>query len=327
MIEPFGQVSHRTQLRRLRAAAEAVLPEYALAGATLRLVQHDFNATFRVDHPTGRFALRINTNSPHGPAAVAAEAAWVEAVRRDTELTVPAPRRTSAGALSAGAAIAGLDGLRGVAVYSWLDGPDLGERASLRRLRALGRAVAMLHEHTATWQHPNPDARRRYDSILLDEPDHMTGNSRIPDAAQTLLGEVQGALQRIINPMLDGPFQLIHGDVHLWNTKWVDGSIAVFDFDDCGWGLPLQDLSISCYYVQDRAGGQDAILEGYQDHRGLPGHTEEQFQALLAARNLLLMNSILPAVNAGMDDFFPGYLDRTVKRLRRWRDTGQFEMS
>lgn len=326
MTTAFADVARRTQLGRLRRAAERVLTGYGMEGATLRLVLHEFNATYRVDHGGQRFALRINTNSPHGVDAVHAEATWVDAIRSDTELLVPEPIRTTAGALSTAVEVDGLDGERGAVLYRWLDGPDLGEQVSLQRFREVGRATAILHGHTERWTHPDAEARPNLASVFLDEPDHIAGDPRIDDHAAAVLAAARDELERVLAPVYAGPRQLIHADLHVWNTKWVDGRIAVLDFDDCGYGSALQDLSISAYYLHERPGTTDALLDGYADIRPVPEHTPEQFTALVASRNLLLLNSILPHVTAGMDDFLPGYLERTVARLRGWLDTGRFEL-
>ena len=323
---PFADLSRRGQMRRLRAAADRVLAAYGLDEAVLRLVNHDFNATYRVDHEGERYALRINTNSPHGVAAVEAEAVWVDALAADTDLVVPQPVRTTEGDLAAGIEITGLEGERGAVLYRWLDGPDLGEQASLRRLRAVGRATALLHQHTEQWQHPRGDDRPTMASIFMDEPNLIAGDARISDDAHEVLAAAEREMRRHLDPLFAQPRQLIHGDLHVWNTKWVDGRLAIIDFDDCGFGVPLQDLAISSYYVRDRAGAQAAILDGYEQVRPLPAHTDEQFEALVASRNLLLLNSIMPHVTAGMDDFLPGYVERTVTRMSGWLDTGVFDV-
>ena len=146
----FAALSRRSQLQRLRSAAERVLAEYGIADADLRLKQLDFNATYRIDSSKGRFALRINVNSPHGAEAVAAEAAWVEALAADTDLQVPLPARTADGAPATTARVDGLDRDLGAVLYSWLPGRDVGEEAPRVRLRVLGAAMATMHEHTRT---------------------------------------------------------------------------------------------------------------------------------------------------------------------------------
>ncbi len=322
----FADLGRRGQIRRLRASAGRVLADYGMDGAALRLVNHDFNATYRVDHERGRFALRINTNSPRGVEQVRAEATWVEALADDTDLLVPRPVRTTAGDLAADAVIEGLEGERGAVLYHWLDGPDLGERASLRRLREVGRATAVLHEHTRRWALPDPEVRPGMASVFMDEPDFIDGDPRIGDADRVVLTAALAEMERVLAPVFAAAPQLIHGDLHVWNTKWVDGRLAILDFDDCGFGVPLQDLAITAYYLRDRAGAEEAVLTGYEDVSPLPAHTAAQFEALVAGRNLLLLNSLMPHVTAGTDDFLPGYVERTVRRLRGWLDTGRFEL-
>ena len=69
----YANVSRRTQVERMRAAARRALAEYGLEEAELRLLCHEFNTTFRVTTADGqRAALRMNVNSGHGVEAVAA---------------------------------------------------------------------------------------------------------------------------------------------------------------------------------------------------------------------------------------------------------------
>ena len=326
MTVAFGQLSRRTQLDRLRAAAHRALKRFDLVGADLRLVNHDFNATYRVDHPSGRFALRINTNSRNKVGAARAEATWVEAIANDTDLLVARPMRSSDGDLAIATTIDGIEDECAAVLYCWLDGPDLGERASLRRLHEVGRATALLHEHATHWNHPNPSSRPQIASIFMDETELIVGDPRIQRADMAVLAAARAAMEERLAPVFASPALLIHGDLHIWNTKWVDGRLAIIDFDDCGFGVALQDLAISAYYLRDRPGAEEALLAGYETHRPLPPHTREQFEALVASRNLLLLNSLMPHVTAGVDEFVPSYIERTVHRLRGWLDTGTFEM-
>lgn len=323
----FAALSRRSQLQRLRSSAERVLAEYGIADADLRLKQLDFNATYRIDSSKGRFALRINVNSPHGAEAVAAEAAWVEALAADTDLQVPLPARTADGAPATTARVDGLDRDLGAVLYSWLPGRDVGEEAPRVRLRALGAAMATMHEHTRTWSNPLTDARPRLTGVWMDEPDRITGDERwiTKKARKPILAALEQVTE-ITAPLWRRKRQLIHGDLHIWNAKWHEGRLSVFDFDDCGHGLPLQDLAITSYYLRDDDGAEAAVREGYESVRALPQHTDEQFEALLVARNLLLLNSVLESVTADMADFLPGYVEKTAGRLNGYLKTGRLEL-
>jgi hypothetical protein len=88
------------------------------------------------------------------------------------------------------------------------------------------------------------------------------------------------------------------------------------------------DLAISTFYL--RSGDpevEDALRAGYREVRDLPDVTDEQFEALVAARQLLLANSLLSSSTASLRADAADYLDVTVHRLRGWLDTGRFERS
>ncbi|MEM8713839.1 MAG: phosphotransferase, partial [Planctomycetota bacterium] len=315
----FAELSRRSQIQRLRAAADRVLADYGITDAELRLKQWDFNATYRVDTGGHRFALRINVNSPHGAEAVTAEAAWVEAIATDTDLRVPRPIRTRDGDVAATARVDGLDRDLGAVLYSWLPGRDVGEEAPRVRLRAMGAAMATLHDHTRSWSHPSTAARPRLTGVWMDETDRVTTEERwIPKKARGPIHDAVDQIAELTAPLWRRKRQLIHGDLHIWNAKWHEGRLSLFDFDDCGHGLALQDLAITSYYLRDDEGAEAALRDGYTSVRALPEHTDEQFEALLAGRNLLLLNSVLESVNADMADFLPGYVEKTAGRMKAY---------
>jgi Ser/Thr protein kinase RdoA (MazF antagonist) len=118
---------------------------------------------------------------------------------------------------------------------------------------------------------------------------------------------------------------VLHADLHGGNLKWHRGRLAVFDLDDAGFGVPALDLAISTFYLRAGAPGVEAALrQGYAEVRDLPDVSDEQFEALVAARQLLLANSLLSSSTASLRAEATDYLDVTVQRLRGWRDTGRF---
>ena len=77
----FEDLSTAAQVARIRRTAFAALADYPLEVARLRLLNHGFNTTYRVDTTDGRrFALRINVNSRRSPQNLAAEVAWLTAL-------------------------------------------------------------------------------------------------------------------------------------------------------------------------------------------------------------------------------------------------------
>ena len=63
---------------------------------------------------------------------------------------------------------------------------------------------------------------------------------------------------------------------------------------------------------------------GYATVRPLPAVTDEQFEAMVAGRNLLLVNDVIEQPNADTQAMTPAYVAASVRRLRHWLDTGRY---
>lgn len=323
----YAAATRRTQVRRMREAAMRALTDYGVGDAELRLVVHEFNTTFKITTADGRqAALRINVNSKHDARAVAAEAEWVRAVGAETSVTVPVLIPTLDGRPATTTQCRGLDHPLPVVLYGWLDGRNLGDNPSMRQLEALGAAMAQLHDHTNRWPEKRIGDRPEIGRPLMGEPDLTTDDRRLTASQRSVVADARTMIDELTRPVFAGRQQLIHGDLHTWNARWQAGRLSVFDFDDCGRGVPLQDLAIAAYYQRERPDREAALLRGYERIRPLPRHDPAQYEALVAERNILLLISVLESNNADMRDFLPGYAKRSASRLRRYLKTGRFEL-
>lgn len=322
----FADLTERAQVHRLRRTAREALSQFGVDAVGLALLEHGFNTSFRVDTSDGRrFALRISVNSHFGPDHVVAEVAWLEALARETDLWVPVPQRTAAGELLARVHQPDLDRELSAVLMSWLPGRDVGEAITTLKLRATGAAMATLHQHGRTWRLPPGGALPNVAAVLMELPPHeLLDHPTFASAERALLQQAFDRCHEVLAPVFAAPVQPIHGDLHLWNTKWFRGRLSVFDFDDAGIGVPLQDLAIARYYLGDDAAQEDALFEGYASVLPVPRHTGEQFQALLAARNIVLLHTVLETTNPEFAAMVPRYVPNTIKKLQAWLDTGVY---
>lgn len=323
----FEDRSVRGQVARLRPLAVEVLRRYSIDVAALRLLNHGFNTTFRVDTTDGRrFALRLNVNSRRTDSFIGAEMAWLAALAEETDLWVPVPQRTHDGALLTHVHSPDLDRHLPAALFSWLPGRDLGDDASDVQMRAVGRATAALHAHGERWQPPPGTSLPPIDTVLMDLP-YQLGHDHplLSSADHQLIDEAFERVQRQYDALFAGvDRQPLHADLHVWNLKWHRGRLAVFDFDDSGIGVPAQDLAISAYYLRDNAAQEAALLEGYQELRSLPPFTSEQYEAMVASRNLVLLNDVVTTTNAEFLAILPRYVPNSIIKLRAYLETGVF---
>ncbi|MBA2558193.1 MAG: phosphotransferase, partial [Chloroflexi bacterium] len=62
----------------------------------------------------------------------------------------------------------------------------------------------------------------------------------------------------------------LNADPHGGNLRWADDMLAVFDFDDCGLGVPALDLAITTSYLPHRQRGAGAGPAGWLRRGGTP---------------------------------------------------------
>lgn len=323
----FTDLSQRAQVARLRPVALDALTAYPFTVRRVRLLNHGFNTTFRVDTDAGlAYALRINVNSRRSPQQIGAEMAWLAALARDTELHVPVPQPTRGGHLMQEIWSPALERALPVALFSWLPGPNLGEQATPAQLREVGRAAATLHAHAQAWALPERTALSSLRDPLMDTPNRLSREHDLltrerREVVTEALARVESALARVYAQ--DTP-RVLHADLHPWNLKWHRGRLSIFDFDDSGVGVPMQDLAISAYYLRPKDELEAALLEGYAAVAPLPTYAQADYEAILAGRNLVLLNDLLENTTAELRALLPRYVPNSVTKLRHFLETGMF---
>lgn len=325
--EQFEVLSARSQVMRLRAAAFAALQAYPLTVARLRVVYHGYNTTFRVDTTDQRtFALRINVNSHKTDSELRAEMAWIDALSRETEVSVPVPQRTRQGRLTTAVWLPSLGRSLPAALFAWLRGPNVETGAAPAHLRAAGQAMADMHTHAEGWSLPADASLPASDDLFMHGTQYLQAeHPLLTPNRRTLLQRVIPAVQTQFREVFASSTpHVLHADLHLGNMKWYRGRLSVFDFDDCVIGVPTHDLGVSTYYLRPRQELVDALFEGYASRRSLPDIASEQFEALLAGRNVLLLNELLGTASADFQAMLPTYVANAELKLRHFLDTGQY---
>lgn len=323
----YLELSDADQAQALRPVALAAAAIFGLEVHRLEVVLHAYNTTYSLHTPGGeRFAMRINTNSHSTPAEVVTQQQWLRAIAQESDVVVPHVLATPAGQWCARVDSAALERPVLVTVAGWLEGPDVVE-PDLEQAGALGRAMAQLHAQARAWQLPADAAMPVFDTPLfgdVDLLDSAPGLSTEQRAVLTRSRELtEGAYRRLYAG--EPPLIPLHADLHGGNLKWHEGQLAVFDFDDCGLGLPVLDLAISAFYLRGSTpAAEEALREGYAHVAPLPEVLQEEFEALVAGRQLLLANAILNSSTKEQREMAATYVPLSIQRLQHWLTTGHF---
>jgi len=310
----FAAMTVEEQVASLDDCLAEILGQYELGDYETESINHEYNSTFKVTAGSGeKFALRINVNSSRTPENLNAEIFWITAIQ---SVIVPKPiLNFQGGAVSHGWHAATERTLAGV-LYTWLDGDEPGDEPNEEQLFALGAAMAKLHKESSGLVLPTGCELTDYTDPYWGAKNLLTG----PESALT--GEEQEQVNQVLDKVsgavseLRGEAQLqpIHADLHPWNVMWNDGELAVFDFDDSGMGLPIQDLMTALYYL-DTPEQDAALIAGYASVAPIPHHTPEQRQLLMLQRRLLLLNYLYETTNPEHAEMLPEYQAETFRRL------------
>lgn len=329
MSTPYADLDEADQIEVVRRVAVDAADAFGLEVTRLEPLLHAYNTTFEVRTADGtRLAMRVGTNSPSTPAHLISQQEWVHAIRTQTDVLVPEAIAAPDGrfVLEVACPEMGRDLL--VVLNSWLEGPDIGV-PDAGQARALGRVTATLHEHAAGWPGASGLALPTYADPLFGDRDVLTEAAAEVPGGSEVVGEALQRCRDAFATLADEPHLPLHADLHGSNLKWHRGRLAVFDFDDCGYGPAVLDLAIATFYLRvrpesDAEATSAALLEGYAERRPLPAGTGEHLDALMAARQLLLANDLLGTSTASLRAGARDYLTTTVERLSAWLGTGRF---
>jgi Ser/Thr protein kinase RdoA (MazF antagonist) len=278
-----------SQLRRL---ARAALEQQGVAVGRLRWMGEHSNHLFRCDTITGeRLVVRVCLPDGRSDAELDAELAWLAALARDTDLTIPVARFSTRAATPDVPA-----GGRCIA-FVWVRGRHCEQRPSRRLVADLGRVLATLHAHARRFRPPAGFTRPTLDIERLTWAGSwyaaQLAQPRIDPATRRLLGEVADRVQAALARIGTSPqaYGLVHADLHLGNVLDHHGQARPLDFDDAAWGHYAMDLAITVDSIPEPL--HPVLLGGYQAVRPLPDGYQEHAAALLAGRRLFLATFLL----------------------------------
>ncbi|MHC9296199.1 phosphotransferase enzyme family protein [Mycobacterium sp. LTG2003] len=285
-----------------RAVAQLALAEYDISpDASLRLLNLSENATYLVEDGGTQSILRVHRQNYHRPHEIESELDWLEALRADSDVTVPTvlPARDGRRLVSVDA-----DGTtRHIVHFDMVGGAEPDESSlTVHDFHTLGRITAALHEHSQRWTRPAGFGRFSWDweHSLGDQPrwGRWQDAEGVGPAEIRLLERAQNLLRQRLEKYGTTPdrYGLIHADLRLANLlvdpDAAESPITVIDFDDCGFGWYFYDFGTAVSFIEDDpalADWQAAWVEGYRARRELPAADEEMLASFVLLRRLLLL--------------------------------------
>lgn len=326
----FAQMSQQAQLHGLRSVAMAACQRFGVHPKTMRCINHGFNTTYAITDATGaKYALRLNTHSLRDITGLRAEQEWITALSTESPIIVPVPLTTDSGALFVEIPFAPMHKTLIATLARWLPGRIVGAKPSRQQVYQIGVATALLHRHSSAWRPTAQAVFPLVNTLLMNSDDHLTHapQSRIPRAVRTLIDAVRPRIDAVYAQLNDQmSVQPIHADLHAYNMMWHNQQLAIFDFDDAGMGLPIQDLAITLYYLRDIPYADAELWAGYRSVNPELTVPTDILEALIMGRGIVLLNDLLVLTTPADSAFLPEFVRRTALRLQHFMRTGTFAL-
>jgi Ser/Thr protein kinase RdoA (MazF antagonist) len=298
-MKPYNDLSMAGKLRRLRDLAVAALARYELDSPELAYHGFETNLLYRVTTASGeRFMLRLATPGWRTFEDLQSEALWLDALRRETTLSVPRIVPARSGEYVLPMSRPGVPRIWNTSLMNWVPGRSLRHYLSERNLEKMGALFAELHLHAASWTPPIGFTTRRFEhwlsrgeeNLIVDgqqsvdmtaQPDSV---SAMPSCTRDLLDRLHRHVESAYATIDRSDLRVIHCDLWHDNIKVYRGVLHPLDFEDTVWGFRVHDIAMAMLdLLEDTDETRYARLLaafrcGYQVHEAWPDDPMEPFQ-------------------------------------------------
>lgn len=306
-----------------------ILPQ-ALEQYALDIVRHEHvrtseNIVLKLWTAAGRpCALRIRKTPGPGSAEVLSELVVLHEFSARTGTIVPAPLPARDGRLFCTVAVA--DEIYLCVIFNWVPGVHVAaDQITPAQMAAMARAVAQLHDFSATFRPPADFVRPAYGDEWFFGPNTWSADSDfvalLPPDAATCLQKANAVIHnRLENfPRTPDTFGLIHYDLHPGNFLFQENAAHLIDFDECGFGWYLFDLAHTLFeFIENPRFPEfrDLALAEYAAVRSGTPVRESDLQLFLALQGIAYLNWLHRIFRRdGNTEATAWWIPRIVRRL------------
>lgn len=241
--------------------------------------------------------------------AVRSQMLWLSDLRNDTRLPVPEPVPTLDGSLVGRVKVESVPTSRTFALLRWIPGETKkGKKGNLTisETYSLGAHVARMHRYAESYSAPKDFARPRWDyDYLFGESSLLwtLGRQVFSNNEMRVLVSTAERIQRNLQDLGESSevFGIIHGDLQPANFIAHNGVMYVIDFDECGYGYYLYDLTptylfLRLIYPESYETMRKALLDGYQSVRPFTEDELEYLNLFVSMRLLARIETVLTSL-------------------------------
>lgn len=298
--------------------AQHALAQYDINVVSVSPIAQSGAAVFKVeDHRGFLYSLRVHESNIStlgkmwtSPNVLDSELVWLDALNRDTGLTLPVPKRNRQGSYVTQV------GDMNCTMLSWVEGEQKPYFTNEQEMKSTAEMTAALHQHASKWQPPSsfirPTVNRERIQNALDLLKQQAREGLL-DAQDVQILEAAGEKAMALLDTLPQnklTWGLLHSDIVPPNIVFVDGVANPIDFGACGFGPFLTDLAITFTFIHPSARQQ--YIDWYGKRFPLPNDYVAQIEGLFIALRLIVMRNVLGLTDA--NNWLPMDVQKSASR-------------
>ena len=318
MTTQFEKMTIEEQKAWWLEQAKILLTDYHMPDAEVNWLAYTHNAVFDVVHKRGHFVLRVHDKSAE--ARLESER-WImiQLIVGMGQQVAPSPIRVmySYNTSTIGLFLTHIEGI-----------PRSSESLSLSDMQAIGQYLAEMHNlRIEAEERPNLDYNGLFGEMgvyrLSEEAMQVFTDEQLTvmDAAAE---KVKAAMDEL--GVSDTEFGLIHGDLLLQNILFHEGEVRALDFEYCGWGYYLYDLTPILWQLKPQARYpelEQALWDGYTSIRPLSSRHRELLETFIAGRQVASMRWVVAnRHNPSYQGKVEGIMVQRAAELQGFLETG-----
>lgn len=288
----------------------------------------NFTYVISLEKTDTKYVLRVNRPGYHTKEELEGELIWIDQLNKDTNIPMAKVYKGKDGSLIQKINFSGTKDIYYCSLFSFVKGNTLRglpEDKLEKYMYDIGKVAATLHRHVQNWDKANDLLRFNWDLYDLVGEGSRWGDWSL---MKTLTNEQNAIFKEAVDIIRrrlavygknSTNYGLIHSDLNINNILEDDGEIKVLDFDDCGYGWFMYDLSTSVLeYCSNLEKMSKAWLNGYETVRKLSNSDIEEIPTFLVLRKIVRIGWIATHYdNDTVKIVHKEYYDYT-ERLAKW---------
>ncbi|MGB1286878.1 MAG: phosphotransferase enzyme family protein, partial [Aggregatilineales bacterium] len=317
--------------------AHEIISHYDLTNPTIEWLAYSHNAVFLVTPITDEthpYILRIHQPDSIEQSKLESELHWLTYLKTQN-LTVSIPVPTTSGANSVDVNHQG--NVYTGALFHYLRGNTIQpEKLNPTTTQHIGEFIA--HMHIAAQHFTPPENFNRhtldYEGLFGESGIYHPGDAiniftdeqrHIMDAARDRIKKIMESIGRNKDH-----FGMIHGDMLLKNILIHDNTIRALDFEYCGYGYFLYDLTPLLWQMKTDADRYDtleaALWQGYTKIRPVAAEDYQHLESFIVARQIASLRWLAQNLhNPAVKDVAPKLIQQRITELEAFLATGKLK--